>query len=149
MELISIPLDVEFSRKLLRQALDKTYYSSRSIIECRKMLAFYIFKQEQLLSKDFLTFIPILGNVEENIHESLKKKESASTIQYRPLTAGEPLDFSPTVNNKIDTSPSCQVKKEAVIEAYETISSKINFSRENYHSYLLLRICILQSHCKF
>ena len=115
MELISIPLDIEFSRKLLRQALDKTYYSSRSIMECRKMLAFYIYKQEQDLAKDFLIFTPM-------VEEVPKEKEVGPSLQYRPLTAGEPMDFSPIVNNKIDTSPSSEVTKQAVIEAYQTLS---------------------------
>lgn len=115
MELISIPLDVEFTRKLLRQALDKTYYSSRSIMECRKMFAFYLYKQEEDLAKDFLTFMPLLEEVPQ-------PKEPVSTLQYRPLTAGDPMDFSPMVNNKIDTSPSTDVTKEAVIEAYRTLS---------------------------
>jgi hypothetical protein len=124
LELISIPLDVEFTRKLLRQALDKTYYSSRSIIECRKMLAFYIYKQEQQLAKDFLIFAPILENIPQHEEHVPAKTEPVSTLHYRPLTAGEPLDFSPLVNNKIDTSPSAQVTKQSVIEAYQTLSSE-------------------------
>lgn len=110
MELISIPLDVELTRKLLRQALDKTYYSSRSILECRKMLAFYLFKQQQDLAKDFLTFILPLDEIPP-------PKESISTLQYRPLTAGEPMLYK-----TLDTSPSTDVTKEAVIEAYRTLS---------------------------
>ena len=124
LELISIPLDVEFSRKLLRKALDKTYYSSRSIIECRKMLAFYIYKQQQELAKDFLIFTPITGRAEQHEHQLLSKKEPTSTLRYRPLTAGEPMDFSPLLNNKIDTSPSAQITKQSVIEAYQTLSSE-------------------------
>jgi hypothetical protein len=35
------------------------------------------------------------------------------------------MDFSPLINNnKIDTSPSTNITKESVIEAYETLSSK-------------------------
>ncbi len=124
LELISIPLDIEFTRKLLRQSLDKTYYSSRSIIECRKMLAFYIYKQEEQLAKDFLIFTPIIESVQEHAEQIPTKKENISTLYYRPLTAGEPMEFSPFVNNKIDTSPSTQITKESVIEAYQTLSSE-------------------------
>lgn len=127
LELISIPLDIEFTRKLLRQALDKTYYSSRSIIECRKMLAFYIYKQEQELAKDFLIFIPIAENIPQHNGQSPIKRENTSTLFYRPLTAGEPMEYSPLVNNKIDTSPSTHITKEAIIEAYQALSSKIPF----------------------
>ena len=111
MELISIPLDVECSRKLLRQALDKTYYSSRSILECRKMFAFYLFKQEQDLAKDFLTFMLPL---EEEVPQP---KEPVSTLQYRPLTAGEPMLYK-----TLEIPPSTDVTKESVIEAYRTLS---------------------------
>ncbi|CAF0806977.1 unnamed protein product [Adineta steineri] len=120
LELISIPLDVEFSRKLLRQGLDKTYFSSRSIIECRKMLAFYIYKQQQQLAKDFLIFTPIIDNIGR--HGSGKTDQTVSTFHYRPLTPGEPLEFSPLVNNKNDTSPSTKITKESVIDAYQTLS---------------------------
>jgi hypothetical protein len=127
LELISIPLDVEFTRKLLRQSLDKTYYSSRSIIECRKMLAFYIYKQEQQLTKDFLIFTPIIENIQQNEGQSSTKKEDIPTLYYRPLSAGDPMDFSPLVNHKIDISPSTNITKEAVIEAYQALSSKKKF----------------------
>lgn len=132
LELISIPLDVEFSRKLLRQALDKNYYSSRSILECRKMLGFYIFKQEQQLAKDFLTFAPLTEHVQRHEGESPTKKETNDTLKYRPLTAGEPMEFSPLVNNSIDTSPSSNITQESIIKAYQTTSSKSSFIlREN------------------
>ncbi|CAF2036857.1 unnamed protein product [Rotaria magnacalcarata] len=149
LELISIPLDVEFTRKLLRQALDKTYYSSRSISECRKMLAFYIYKQEQQLAKDFLTFIPLITNIQEHDEELPAKKEPTSTLHYRPLTAGEPMDFSPLVNNKIDTSPSAQIKNEAVIEAYETISKLLlGQNRPDQYCQVLTELGDLYFHCE-
>lgn len=119
MELISIPLDVEFTRKLLRQALDKTYYSSRSIIQCRKMLAFYIHKQEDQLARDFLVFTPIFENIPQTEVQSPKKKE---TLYHRPLTAGEAMEYSPFMENHIDTPPAANITKQAVIEAYETLS---------------------------
>jgi len=115
---------VEFSQKLLRQGLDKTYFSSRSIIECRKMLAFYIYKQEQYLAKDFLIFTPIIENISQQEGQLSTKKDAVPTFQYRPLTPAEPLEFSPLVNNKNDTSPSTKITKESVMEAYETLSSK-------------------------
>ena len=124
MELISIPLDVEFSRKLLRQGLEKTHFSSRSIIECRKMFAFYIFKQEQQLAKDFLIFTPITESTPRQERQVSATEETVLTFQYRPLTPGEPLEFSPLENNKIDTSPTTKITKEAVIEAYQTLASK-------------------------
>ena len=124
LELISIPLDVEFSRKLLRQALDRTYYSSRAILECRKMLAFYTHKQEQFLAKDFLIFAPIAEGIQE---QSPRKKDHPSTLHYRPMTAGEPMDFSPLTNdNCVDTILSTNIKREAVIEAYQSLSSNDN-----------------------
>lgn len=128
LELISIPLDVEFTRKLLRQALDKMYYSSRSIMQCRKMLAFYIHKQEEQFAKDFLVFTPIIENLSPNEPHSPKKKEKASTLHYRPLTAGEAMEYSPFAENQIDTSPSANITQQSVIEAYETISSKTKTS---------------------
>ena len=112
------------TRKLLRQALDKTYYSSRSIIECRKMLAFYIYKQEQELAKDFLIFTPIIEDIPQHQGQTENKKDNISTLHYRPLTAGESMEYSPFVNNKIDTSPSTEITKEAVIDAYQILSSK-------------------------
>ncbi|CAF4177135.1 unnamed protein product [Rotaria sp. Silwood2] len=148
LELISIPLDVEFSRKLLRQALDKTYYSSRSIIECRKMLAFYIYKQEEQLAKDFLIFTPIIENLQEHNEELPTKKDLTSTLHYRPLTAGEPLDFSPLINNKIDTSPSAQITKESVIEAYQTISKLLlGQNRRDQYCQVLTELGDLYFHC--
>ncbi|CAF3362886.1 unnamed protein product [Rotaria sp. Silwood1] len=148
LELISIPLDVECSRKLLRQALDKTYYSSRSIIECRKMLAFYIYKQEQQLAKDFLIFTPMIENIQEHNEEPSTKKESISTLHYRPLTAGEPLEFSPLINNKIDTSPSAQITKESVIEAYQTISKLLlGQNRRDQYCQVLTELGDLYFHC--
>lgn len=131
LELISIPLDVEFSRKLLRQALDKTYYSSRSIIQCRKMLAFYIYKQEQHLAKDFLIFTPIVDDAPTHTENVPTKKETISTLHCRPLTAGEAMDFSATVNNHIDTSPSAEVSRETVIDAYQTLSSERRLCRRS------------------
>jgi hypothetical protein len=89
------------------------------------MLAFYIYKQEQQLVKDFLIFTPIIEDIpQQGQQQSPTKKENSSTLHYRPLTAGEPMEFSPFVNNKIDVSPSTHITKEAVIEAYQTLSSK-------------------------
>jgi hypothetical protein len=122
-DLISIPLDIECTRKLLRQALDKTYHSSRSIIECRKMLAFYIYKQEQQSGKDLLVFTPIMDDVERHAEQRLENNEPMSTLHYRPLTAGEPMDFSPTINNRIDTSPTSQVTIDSIIDAYQALAS--------------------------
>lgn len=88
------------------------------------MLAFYIHKQEDQLAKDFLVFTPIIENIPQTEVQSLKKNEKPSTLYHRPLTAGEAMEFSPFVENHIDTSPSANVTKQAVIEAYETLSSK-------------------------
>jgi hypothetical protein len=88
------------------------------------MLAFYIYKQEQQLVKDFLIFTPIIENIPQQEQPIPTKKENTSALHYRPLTAGEPMEFSPFVNNKIDVSPSAHITKEAVIEAYQTLSSK-------------------------
>jgi hypothetical protein len=88
------------------------------------MLAFYIYKQEQQLAKDFLIFTPIIENLQDNNEQLSTKKENISTLYYRPLTAGDPMNFSPMINSKIDTSPSAQITKESVIEAYQTLSSK-------------------------
>jgi hypothetical protein len=89
------------------------------------MLAFYIYKQEEQLTKDFLIFTPIIENIQQNERQSSTKKDNISTLYYRPLTAGESMEFSPLINNnKIDTSPSTQITKESVIEAYQTLSSK-------------------------
>ncbi len=89
------------------------------------MLAFYIYKQEQYLAKDFLIFTPIIENIPQREENMSSKIEPTSTLHYRPLTAGEPMDFSPLVNSRIDTSPSAQVTKQSVIEAYQTLSSKL------------------------
>jgi hypothetical protein len=88
------------------------------------LLAFYIYKQEQQLAKDFLIFTSIIEDPHQNEEQLLEKKEAVSTLYYRPLTAGEPMDFSPMTNNKIDTSPTTEVSKESVIEAYQTLSSE-------------------------
>lgn len=85
------------------------------------MLAFYIYKQEQELAKDFLIFTPII----ENISPNQMKKDHLTTLYYRPLTAGESMEYSPLTNNKNDTSPSTHITKEAVIDAYQTLSSKV------------------------
>ena len=122
MELISIPLDVEFSGKLLRQALDKTFYSSRSIMECRKMMAFYIYKQEQQLATDFLLFTPPAEDLLVGEAKLPTLKDTITTLVHRPLTAGASMEFSPTNQDRIETSPSTQVTKESVIEAYHTLS---------------------------
>ena len=124
MELISVPLDVEFSGKLLRKALDKTFYSSRSIMECRKLLAFYVYKQEQQLATDFLIFTPLAEDLQVGEEKLPILKDTISTLVHRPLTAGASVEFSPTNQDRIETSPSTQVTKESVIEAYQILSSE-------------------------
>ena len=76
------------------------------------MFAFYIFKQEQELTKDFLIFTPITENASQREKEISGKKEATSTYQYRPLTPGESLEFSPLESNKIETPPSTRITKE-------------------------------------
>ena len=98
------------------------------------MLAFYIYKQEQHLAKDFLIFTPIVDELPVDVDKAPAKKEAVSTLYYRPLTAGEAMDFSPMVNNKIDTSPSAQVTRESVIEAYQTLSSERRTHSRTVHS---------------
>jgi len=89
------------------------------------MLTFYIYKQEEQLTKDFLIFTPIIESIQQQEGQSTTKKDNLSTLHYRPLTAGEPMEFSPLIyNNKIDTSPSTVITKESVIEEYQTLSSK-------------------------
>ncbi|CAF0864674.1 unnamed protein product [Adineta ricciae] len=148
LELISIPLDVEFSRKLLRQGLEKTHYSSRSIIECRKMFAFYIFKQEQELAKDFLIFTPVTENISQQEKQISGKKEATSTYQYRPLTPGESLEFSPLESNKIETPPSTRITKESVIETYQTLAKLLlGQNRRDLYCQIQSELGDLYFHC--
>ncbi len=105
------------------------------------MLAFYIHKQEQQLMKDFLIFTPIIENIPRQEPQSPTKKETISTLNYRPLTAGEPMEFSPFVSNKIDVSPSTNITKEAVIDAYQTLSSKKIITIRKTRSSFVLNIC--------
>jgi hypothetical protein len=123
-DLISIPLDVEFTRKLLRHALEKTYHSSRAIVECRKMLAFYLFKEQNEVTHDLLTFLPISTDMTMENSEIVKEKEAKVTMKFRPLTAGESMDFWSTSDNKIEVNAFAHVTRDSIISAYQALASQ-------------------------
>ncbi|CAF1458902.1 unnamed protein product, partial [Didymodactylos carnosus] len=142
LELISVPLDVEFSRKLLRIALDKTYFSSRSMIECRKLLTFYVYTQQ--LPKDFLTFLSISSATFRQNDQ--QQEQQQQTIEYRPLTAGGVLDFSP---DSITTSPTTSVTKEMLIDVYEKLAKLLlGQNRRDQYCQIMNELGDLYYHCK-